>query len=154
MSPRRERLKADFGLLRAINRKLHEIVRTNEPENDPHRNGEPSPSGVMHDDRRGKQMPDAASLNLASASRKHILDPLALPTVGERNEKSLQHSKNIHWCPVDLARLSTDVGDDAEAGQSSGKSARDAVRDSEIESRNPPFAEPDQKDGSEHERQN
>jgi hypothetical protein len=36
----------------------------------------------------------------------------------------------------------------AEAGQSGGGSARDAVRDSEIEGCYPTFAEPDQKDGS------
>jgi hypothetical protein len=37
----------------------------------------------------------------------------------------------------------------AESGQSGGESARDAVRYGEIEGCYPPFAEPDQKDGSE-----
>jgi hypothetical protein len=36
----------------------------------------------------------------------------------------------------------------AEAGQSRGESARDAVRDSEIEGCYPSFAESEQKDGS------
>jgi hypothetical protein len=79
---------------------MHEIVRTNEPEHDPHGKGEPSPSGVVHDGRCDKLIPHAASLKLAPAGRQHILDPLAFPSIGERNEESLRHSKNIDWRPV------------------------------------------------------
>ena len=41
----------------------------------------------------------------------------------------------------------------AEAGQSGGESARDAVRNGEIEGCYPAFAESDQEDGREHEHQ-
>jgi hypothetical protein len=41
----------------------------------------------------------------------------------------------------------------AEAAQSGGESARDSVRNSEIESCYLPFAEANQEDGSEHEHQ-
>jgi hypothetical protein len=47
-----------FSLLQV---KLHEIVRADEPEHDPHGNGEPSPGRVMHDGGCGKLIPHAAS---------------------------------------------------------------------------------------------
>jgi len=82
---------------------LHEVVRSDEPEHDLHRNGEPSPSGVMHDGWCGKPILHAASFKLARPSGDHISDPFASPTVSERNEESLRRSKNIHRCPVDPA---------------------------------------------------
>jgi hypothetical protein len=62
---------------------LHEIVRANQPEDDPHRKRESSPSGIVHDGWCG-------SFKLACSSGNHISDPFAFPTVGERNEKSLR----------------------------------------------------------------
>lgn len=58
-------------------RTLHQIVRANDPEHDPHRKGEPSPGGIMHEGWCGKLIPDTASHNLARASRHHVLNPLA-----------------------------------------------------------------------------
>jgi hypothetical protein len=78
-------------------------VRTNEPADHPHKKGEPSPTGVVHDGWCGKLIPHVASLKLPTASRKDVLHPFALPTVRERNEESLRRSQNIHWCPLDPA---------------------------------------------------
>jgi hypothetical protein len=82
---------------------LHEIGRPNEPEYDPHRKWEPPPSGIMHDGWCKELIPHAASLKLARPSGYYVPDPLALPSVGERNEKALRHSENIDWRPVNSA---------------------------------------------------
>jgi hypothetical protein len=65
--------------------KLHEIVRVNEPEDYTHRNGEPSPSRVMHDGWCEKSILHATSFKLARSSGNHISGPFAFPTAGERN---------------------------------------------------------------------
>ncbi len=57
----------------------------------------------MYDGWFKELIPHAASLKVASASRENILDPLAFPSVGERNQESFWSSKNIDWRPVDLA---------------------------------------------------
>jgi hypothetical protein len=76
---------------------LHEILRTDEPENDPHKRRESSPGGIMHDCWRGKLIPHPASLKLGSPSGQYIPDPFAIPSVGERNQESLGRLKHIHW---------------------------------------------------------
>jgi hypothetical protein len=48
-------------------------------------------------------IPHAAGLKLALTSSQHILDPFAVPSVGERNEEFIGRSKNIHGRPVNLA---------------------------------------------------
>jgi hypothetical protein len=88
-------------------------------------------------------IPHAASLKLACPSSYYIPDPFAIPSISERNEESFRRSKNIQWRPVDSARLSTYVCQNTEAGQSGGKSARDSVRNSEIQGCHPAFAESD-----------
>src|SRR5438874_12982308 len=93
--------------------------------------GEPSPSGIMHDGWCGKLILHATSLKLASSSGYYVLDPFAFSSVGKRNQESLRGSKNIHWSPVDP---------NAEAGQAGCESARDSVRNSEIEGCYPAFA--------------
>jgi len=45
--------------------KLHEILRTNEPEDHPHEKRESSPRGVMHDGWFAKLIQHAAGLKLA-----------------------------------------------------------------------------------------
>jgi len=82
---------------------MHEIVRTDEPEHNPYRNWEPSPTGIMDDGWCGKLIQHVAGLKLASSSGYYVPDPFAIPSVGERDEESLGHSKNIHWCPIDPA---------------------------------------------------
>jgi hypothetical protein len=66
----------------------------------------------------------------------------------------LRRSKNIHWRPVDPARLPTYMRKNAEAGQTGGESARDPVRRSQIERCYPPFAEADQEDRNRKDCQN
>ena len=102
----------------------------------------------MHDGWRRELIKHAASLKLASASGEHILDPFAFPSVGERNEKSLRLAKNIRRCSVEFARLSTRVSQNTETGQAGGEPAGDSVRNRQVEGCDPPFAEPDQKDGN------
>jgi type IV secretory pathway TrbF-like protein len=48
-------------------------------------------------------IPHAASLKLATAGRQHILDPLAFPSIGQRNEESVRRSEYIHGRPVNPA---------------------------------------------------
>jgi len=70
----------------------------------------------------------APSLKLASASGNYVLDPPAIPSVGQCNEKPLLRSKNIHWSSVYLPRLSTYVCKNPETERSGGESTRDPVR--------------------------
>jgi hypothetical protein len=109
-------LKASYLRLRSC--KLHEIVRTNDPENCTHERRESSAGGVMHDGRCRKPIPHAASLKLACPSGYYIPHPFAILSVSECKEESLRRSKNIYWRPADSARLSTYVYQNAEAGQS------------------------------------
>ena len=97
----------------------------------------------MHDGWCVELIQRAASLKLARPSGYHVLNPFAFPPVSERNQESPRRSKNIHWCPVDFARLPTYMRKNAEAGQSGGEAARDSVRNSQVEGCDPPFAEPD-----------
>ena len=78
-------------------------VAHNQAQDDPHGKWEPSPSGVMHDGRCGKVIPHATNLKLASASDQHILDPLAFPSIGQRNEESVRRSEYINGRPVNPA---------------------------------------------------
>jgi len=105
----------------------------------------------MHDGWCGKLIQQAAGLKLARPSGYYILDPFAFPTVGERNQESLRRSKHIDWRPVKPARFTTYVSQNAKAGQSIGESARDSVRNRQVEGGYPAVAEPDQKDGSQQE---
>jgi hypothetical protein len=89
--------------LESRDRKLHEIVRSNDPEDYPYEKRKFSPRGVMHDGWCGKLIPNTASLKLASASRQHILDPLAFPSVGECDQESIRLSKNINGRLVEPA---------------------------------------------------
>ena len=75
--------------------KLHEIIRTNDPENYTHEEREPSPRGVMHDGWHGELIPHAACLRLARPGGCYVPDPLAISSIGKRNEESLRCSKNI-----------------------------------------------------------
>jgi hypothetical protein len=97
----------------------------------------------MHDGWCGELIHRTASLKLARPGVYYVLNPFAFPPVSERNQESPRRSKNIHWCPVDFARLPTYMRKNAEAGQSGGEAARDSVRNSQVEGCDPPFAEPD-----------
>ena len=98
-------------------RNLHELVRTNQPQNQPHNNRKPPPSRVMHDGRRGKLVLLTASFEFAAARCDDILYPFGLTAVREGDDEAIMRSEDIHGRPVDLPRLASNVGDDAEAGK-------------------------------------
>jgi hypothetical protein len=50
-------------------------------------------------------------------------------------------SKNIHWRPVDLAGLFSDVGEDAEAGKPACEQPGDPISEGNVD-RQPSFTEP------------
>ena len=75
----------------------------------------------MHNDRTEKLILHATSLKLAAPSGQYIPDPPTISSVGERDEESAGPSKDIDRRPVEPARLSTNVGDNREAGQLSGE---------------------------------
>src|ERR1700685_430188 len=129
-------------------RKLHEVVRTDEPEYDPHENRKSSPRGVVPDGGCRNLILHAASFKLACPSGYYVPDPFTFSSVGERNQESLRCPKNVHWRPIDLAGLPTHMRENAEAGQSGRKSAGDTVRNRPVEGCHPPRAESDQQDGS------
>ena len=83
--------------------KLHEIACANEPKNHPHKKRKSLPSGIMYDGWCGKLIHHATGLKLASPSGQHILNPFAFPSIGERDEKSLRRSKNIHGRVIESA---------------------------------------------------
>ena len=72
------------------------------PMDHTHEKGESSPSGVMHDGWCGKLIQHTASLKLAAPSGDYIPDPLAILSIGERDQKSVGLDKNIHWRPTGL----------------------------------------------------
>ena len=102
----------------------------------------------MHYDRSEKLILHTASLKLAAPSGQYIPDPPTILSIGERNEESVGPSKNIDRRPVEPARLSTNVCNDSEAGQLSGKPACDSVRYSSMEGRYRPLAKPNENDGN------
>jgi hypothetical protein len=57
----------------------------------------------MHDGWCEKSILHATSFKLARSGGNHISGPFAFLTVGERNEESLRHSKNIYGRPIDPA---------------------------------------------------
>src|ERR1700693_1279894 len=102
----------------------------------------------MHDGWRRELIQYTASLKLTRPSGDYVVDPFAFPTVGERNQESVGHSKNIHWRAVNLAGFPANVCKDTEARKSGGESDGDSVRHSQVKGCDPSLAEPDQKDGS------
>jgi hypothetical protein len=126
------------------NQKLHVLIRTHDPQHESHRNGETTSRGVTHDLRRGKLVFLPASLKFAAACREHVLHPFRLAAVGERDDEAVRRSKDVDGCTVDLAGLSSDVGQDAEAGKPAREQPSDPIRDSDIDLRQPSLAEPHQ----------
>jgi hypothetical protein len=88
----------------------------------------------------------AASLKLAAPSGQYIPDPPTLSSIGKRDKESVWCSKNIDRRPVELARLSTEVGNNSEAGQLSGKPDGDLVRYSSMKGRHRPLTKPNKND--------
>ena len=63
--------------------KLDVLIRTHDPQHDPHREGEPPPRGITHDVRRGKLIFVATSFEFTSARHEDVLRPLRFTTVGQ-----------------------------------------------------------------------
>jgi hypothetical protein len=125
-----------------MSRKLHVLIRTDDPQHDPHRNRESTARRITHDLRRGKLVIPPASLKFAPACREHVLHPFRLAAVGERDNEAVRRSKNIHWRPVDFAGLSSDVGQDAEARKPACEKAGDPVGEGNVDLRQPSLAKP------------
>src|SRR5437588_3901445 len=97
--------------------KLYVLVRTHDPQHDAHRNRELTPCRITHDLRCGKLILLPTSLKFATVCRNNVLHPLRLAAVGERDDEAVRRSKYVDGCTVDLAGLSSDMGQDAEAGK-------------------------------------
>src|SRR5208282_6235305 len=83
-----------------------------------------------------------ASSQFATARHENVLHPFRLAAVCERDDEAVRRSKNIHWRPVDLAGLSSDVGQDAEAGKPACEQPGDPVREGNVDLRQPSLTEP------------
>lgn len=81
-----------------------------------------------------------ASFEFTAPRREHVLHPLALAAVGERDDKSAGRSKDVHWRSVDLTRLSTHVGENTESGKPAREEPADPVRENDIDLRQPSLA--------------
>jgi hypothetical protein len=100
----------------------------------------------MHNDRTENLILHATSLKLAAPSGQYIRDPPTISSVSERDEESARPSKDIDRRSVEFARLSTDVCNDSEAGQLSGKPACDSVSYGSMKGRYRPLAKPNKND--------
>jgi hypothetical protein len=76
----------------STNRKLHVLIRTDDPQHAPHRNGESPTSRVTHDFGCGKLIFFPASLKLAAARHKDVLHSLGLAAVCERDYEAVRRS--------------------------------------------------------------
>ena|SRR6516165_4037619 len=72
---------------------------------------------ITHDLGRGKLMFLPTSLQFASACREHVLYPLALAAVGERDDEAVWHWKDVYRCAIDFPRLATHMRENAEPRQ-------------------------------------
>lgn len=128
--------------------KMHEIIRTNYPEDGSDGERESPACGIVDDRRRGKFILHTASLQLRVAGGQNILDPLTVSAIGEGDQKSARLRKNIYRRAVESARLSTHMGEDAEAGHSAGEKTGDAVQEEPVERSYPSLTETDQENWS------
>ena len=91
---------------------------------------------------RGKPIFLPASLKVATARRENVLHPFRLAAVRERNDEAVRRSKDVDGCTVDLAGLSSDVGQDAEARKPARENAGDPVREGNVDLCQPSLAKP------------
>ena len=82
-----------------------------------------------------------ASFEFAAACREHVLHPFRLAAVGERDDEAGRCSKDVDGCAVDLAGLSSDVGQDAEARKPASEQPGDPVSKGNVDLRQPSFTE-------------
>jgi hypothetical protein len=105
------------------------------------------PSGITHDGRCGKLILPPASPEFAAACREHVLHPLGLTAVSERDDESIGRSKDVHGGAVDLSRLAPHVRENTETRKPGCEQPGDSVRDSQVEGCYPSFPESNQEDG-------
>jgi hypothetical protein len=84
-------------------RKLHVIIRTDDPPDDAHRNRESPPRGITHDIRLRNLIIVSASFEFASARSKNVLHPFRLAAVSKSDDESSRRSKDVHRGSVDLS---------------------------------------------------
>src|SRR5271167_266281 len=125
-----------------LNRKLHVLTRTHDPQHEAHRNRESRPSWIMHDIRAGKLIFFPASLEFASPCRKDVLHPLRLAAIGERDNEAVRRSKHVHWSSVDVTRFATHMRENAETRKPTCEQSGDPVRDRDVDLRQPSLTEP------------
>jgi len=65
----------------------------------------------------GKLILLPASLEFTPTCREHVLYPLALAAEGQGDDEAVRPSKDVHWGSVDLSRLATHMGENAEPQQ-------------------------------------
>lgn len=70
-----------------------------------------------------------------------------LAAVRERDDEAVRRSKDVYGCTVDLAGLSSDVGQDAEAGEPACEQPGDPVRENNIDLCQPSLAKPHHENG-------
>jgi len=95
----------------------------------------------MHDLRRGKLVFLTDRLEFTPACREHVLHPLRLAAVRERDNESVGHSKHVDGRSVKPARFAADVTEDSEAGEPASKQSGDSVREDNVNFRQPPLTE-------------
>ena len=71
------------------NRKIHVLIRTHEPQYEPHRNWESPPRRIMHDVGRGKLIFLPTRSKFAAPCREHVPHPLGLATVSEGDDEAV-----------------------------------------------------------------
>lgn len=131
----------------SINRQLHKVRCADDPQDSAHNWRELFAARIVYHDGVGKVVAGAAGFKLSTAGSKYIFHPFRFARVGECNQESATCFENVDWRAIDPARPPSPVGKNAETGYSSGKTAGDAVRDRQIESRDPALAEADEHNG-------
>ena len=69
-----------------------------------------------------------------------------MAAVRESDDEAGGRSKHVHWGSVELSGFSSDVAQDAEARKPASKQPSDPIRESNIDLRQPPLAEPHEQD--------
>jgi hypothetical protein len=113
---------------------LHEVIRAYDSKDQAHWNRELLAGGIVDDGRIGQAVMTAAGLKLASGGGYDILDPLALAAVGKGDRESVGRAEDIYRSVIKLAGFSSDVSDDAEAGEPACEAAGDPISNGQVES--------------------
>jgi len=83
-----------------------------------------------------------ASPQFAAARREDVLHPLRSAAACESDDEAVRRTKDVYGGTVDLAGLSSDVGQNAEAGKPACEQPGDPVRKGNVDLRQPSLTEP------------